>query len=93
MADKTDEILPEKARSTKCSPNPVIVATAKPAPLWKTVRNIPSGGSVRMNAREVLTQTDFINNSGVILLSLLLLKISLMRLCPIIFRPLNTLIV
>ena len=69
-----EEILPDSEKSTKWMLKPVMAPISKLSLLWKIAMKIASGGIVRINARHVLTQNDFIIISGVIELFLCLTK-------------------
>ena len=73
---KNVDTLWEIANNPKWKPKPIIALIGKLEVSWKRSINNPNAGSVKIKANAVLTQTDVVNNSGVIF-SYLLEKVSL----------------
>ena len=61
-----EEILTDCEKSIKWMPKPVTTPINKLPLVWNTAMNMASGGIVRIRARDVLTQNDFIIISGAI---------------------------
>ena len=72
-----EEILTDCEKSIKWMPKPVTTPINKLPLVWNTAMNMASGGIVRIRARDVLTQNDFIIISGVIVSFVCLIKWSI----------------